>query len=1068
MDLHWKLMYRFAKLGASLAFRFNLGVLLGAAFVVVAQSNVKGDYEIAPLKDDAAEPFYVLAQHSADAKFMPRGPLESLGVPFLVEDFFRLTDVFARDERFTEMPPLAPGIEVGDDELKSVHLIAYTHDPAPRGSPALGIRFNYTDGSHEFGWLLSEIEIGDHRGYGVATVNGTARQAWAGVSQSATARGRYLRCFHSEIQNPSPEKSVSHVDLLACYAGARIIIGAVTLETLAEDGPAIANKSGRNLANPIIERKVRVLDKTTDTPVVGAEVQVRLRGEGNEDAWIKGFRTDASGNALLHLPKNRLVLGLRVLSGGHAPLNVDARTAELWKPTGDAAGEDEAAIESATVSVEPGRRFGGRVTDILGEPVPNAKISVSQIARVASGFFEERRLGLVTADASGAWEAGCVEGAFDNVLFSVVGDGYIPKLYEPELPSAGSPHQVSVDDLEGGRATFELEESMTLSGVVTYEGSPVAGAHVDLILGIPTNIPTQRTYTHADGTFRIEGIEPGSGYLLIDSKVAAPRVMPAQWLIEDPELEIALSNGTPRRGGVVGLGGRPIPDAYVFPTQWSQGPGLHQNFRTDENGEFEWEHAPDGEILVHAAILGQELSSPHVLETGSDPTVIRISSGAPQPSQQVVSRAFQVVDAETGDPIESFDLIPGSALGSSDTYWMAHNRVQGSNGRATYQSPGASISRLRFGIEAEGYAPQVVDSVTSGGATKVSLKPHSGVVINIDRDSIATGQALDIYILRARERLGLNQRGEINTTHPGIRSVRLSSSETTLERFRPLDLESIVAVGDGVIGIAHMDSDQARVTIEMTASGTIQGRVAFRSGFPNVSAQVTQLYQGAAYESVPLNLMPVEIGDDGRFEWRGAPPSRGSLALMITVPRTPSSPYGFAKMTHGQSFEVLPGATTEVVLGGAGRTVTGTLKPDADLSEETDWVDRLVTAALHPIRDNPGADAEPPERSEFDSNDAYREALQAFANERNAWTQSPEGIQWRLETTEYALEFNKDDLSFRIPAVPLGVYELRIFLNQAQSPVPGRGDMIVQRRVEIPEGDAETPVDLGEFPVKKP
>jgi len=1062
MDVHWKLMYRFAKLGASLAFRFNLGVLLGAAFVVAAQSNVKGEYEIAPLKDYAAEPFYVLAQHSADAKFMPRGPLESLGVPFLVEDFFRLTDVFARDERFTEMPPLVPGIEVGDDELKSVHLIAYTHDPAPRGSPALGIRFNYTDGSHEFGWLLSEIEIGDHRGYGVATVNGTARQAWAGVSQSATARGRYLRCFHSEIQNPSPEKSVSHVDLLACYAGARIIIGAVTLETLSEDGPAMANESGRNLANPIIERKVRVMDETTDTLVVCAEIQVRLRREGAEDAWIKGFRTDASGNALLHLPKNRLVLGLRVLSGAHLPLDVDARTSALWKPT-----EDE-AIESTTVSIEPGPPFGGRVTDILGEPVPNAKISVSQIARVASGFFEERRLGLVTADATGAWDAGCVAGSFDNVLFSVVGDGYIPKLFEPQLPSAGSPHQVSVEDLEGGAATFELEESLSCSGVVTYLGNPVGGAHVDLILGIPTNIPTRRTYTNEDGEFRIDGVEPGSGYLLIDSEVAAPKVMPAQWLIEDPELDIELGAGTPRQGRVVGLGGRPIPNAFVFPTQWSQGPGLHQHLRTDENGEFEWEHAPDGEILVHAAILGRDLSSPHQLKMGEEPTVIRISNPGPQPTRQVVSRTFQVVDAETGDPIESFDVIPGSALGGADTYWMGHNRVQGSNGRATYQSPGASISRLRFGIEAEGYAPQVVDSVTAGGPTKVSLAPASGLALNIDRGSTAIGKALDVYLLRARERIGLNQQGEINTTHPGIRRVRLPSSESTLEHLRPLALESVVVVGDGVVGIAHVEPDQSAVSVQMTASGTIQGRVAFQSGFPNVSAQIMQLYQGASYDSVPLSPMPVEIGDDGRFEWRGVPPSRGSLALMITVPRTPSSPYGIAKMTHSQSFEVLPGATTELILGASGRTVIGSLKPDAELSEESGWFDRLANAALHPIRDNPGAGAEPPERSEFESDAAHREALQAFVNERNAWTQSPEGIQWRLEAAEYALELNKEESSFRIPAVPPGDYELRIFLNQAQSPVPGRGDVIVRRRVEIPEGEVGAPFDLGEFAVEKP
>jgi len=182
----------------------------------------------------------------------------------------------------------------------------------------------------------------------------------------------------------------------------------------------------------------------------------------------------------------------------------------------------------------------------------------------------------------------------------------------------------------------------------------------------------------------------------------------------------------------------------------------------------------------------------------------------------------------------------------------------------------------------------------------------------------------------------------------------------------------------------------------------------------------------------------------------------GSYAVMKRPWHAPS---------HNAIVSVQAGQTTEIMLGGTGRTVVGRIR----LPDHAQPIDgQMNEGSIITCDDRP----EIPERAAFASNREFRDAMSKWLEEEKPFWMSPAGAEMYRNIHQYGIAFAADG-SFKISDVPPGKYCLTAGFYapadlQIQSWLQGSSKMTfgsVKKVITVPDdpsgGDAL--VDLGVF-----
>jgi hypothetical protein len=302
-----------------------------------------------------------------------------------------------------------------------------------------------------------------------------------------------------------------------------------------------------------------------------------------------------------------------------------------------------------------------------------------------------------------------------------------------------------------------------------------------------------------------------------------------------------------------------------------------------------------------------------------------------------------VVDEQTGRPIETFRVTPGTIRrgGSRPHSWTRHETVKGQAGRYEIRIDHERDAHL-LRVEADGYLPTVSREVHSDeGPVTLDFRLQPGG--DVRGLVLATDGSPEV---NANVILGtIDDRPYIRAN--GESSSRRGFSKRTDERGRfqfgshEADYTVFVFAKSGFAHVpkSKFDQDSGKpLKIRVKPWARIEGVVRTADQKPDRSAQVKFEFTGAMggqsfFGEHCYFDYHTKTNSDGKFVFDRVPPD-----TEVTVYRT--VPIRHGRMTtigRGASaaFELAQGQTRQIMLGMDGRRVTGRVVVDADV--EADW-----------------------------------------------------------------------------------------------------------------------------------
>lgn len=455
-------------------------------------------------------------------------------------------------------------------------------------------------------------------------------------------------------------------------------------------GQVIAAEAGADFPTTGVPFVIRVVSATTEQPITNARVLAHYV-VGRQ--WIPrhGFRTDARGLCEIPIPTGDLM---------RLDVGVDAAGFEnryfTWH-----ANWDRERPANHHFRLRPGIGIGGIVRNEAGQPVAGAEVLVEYNVSDAAwrepeedieraGWLRSIPAGVTGPD--GRWEFTSVSP--DTRYFTV-------KFQHPDHADFWlSMNRESARDVElwtqlrRREATVTLARGYPLSGVlVDPEGRPVVGAEVSY-QSYTTNAVSQ-----ADGSFVIRPVPAGETRLLARAAGFAPKMF--RLVPGAPPTRISLERGGQIRVRILDAQDEPIRGASLHLEASGTDPDYLWSQSTDQDGRVTFDCAPpSGTRIFTAGAPGFVMTRGFQLQIQSGEQIIRLL-----PQMRVRG---SVVDADTGEPIPGFKVIPGYFQDPSDAllYEAVLDRSEARRGSAgQYSIPVANPNTAAIRIEALGYEP---------------------------------------------------------------------------------------------------------------------------------------------------------------------------------------------------------------------------------------------------------------------------------------------------------------------------------------------------------------------------
>jgi len=421
-----------------------------------------------------------------------------------------------------------------------------------------------------------------------------------------------------------------------------------------------------------------VVDQKTRQPLSGVVLKVWVDGK-----ITRQLTTDESGRMVIPLPEKgfeRLTVTAR--SDGLVPMRVYLRHFAV---------RETEIPRSYTLAMERGTSIGGIVRDEQGRPIEGVTVALYESSPEDRGR-EALDLDGITArtDAQGRWHLDIIPAALDlgHLHFSYSHPEFLSLTAAVNIQPREEPEQ-----LRKRSVVTVLRKGITITGrVLDRDGHPIIGASVRL--GDRFWLP--RTKTEAEGQFRIGNAPTGKSFLTAQVPGHAPEMKSVDIHAGFLPVEFRLGPGRTISGRVVDALGRPVAGAFVGAFYWRGHQTLVWRANTDSEGQFHWDNAPSDTVSLSVSKPGYDFAE-QIFEPSDKEHVVTLRG--------ILRLRGTVTDAESGRPIETFDVVPGTVIGAITTLWHTDFAKTHHDGRYEFSFDALGTQPHKVRIEAKGYLP---------------------------------------------------------------------------------------------------------------------------------------------------------------------------------------------------------------------------------------------------------------------------------------------------------------------------------------------------------------------------
>ncbi|SIO58256.1 RNA polymerase sigma factor, sigma-70 family [Singulisphaera sp. GP187] len=817
---------------------------------------------------------------------------------------------------------------------------------------------------------------------------------------------------------------------------AALVLAAGTL-TLVLSACAFAlvqtDETPRAVATPLPEKAVdpkpnpvgrsmefRVVEPGTDRGIPGVQLTVRA-GDLKTEA-----STDETGRYVIQgiPPKVASAVTIWATKAGLVPKSIS-----WWNDTANTR-----LPGTYTLSMESSTTIGGLIRDEAGVPIEGAIVYIRADSGYGDGVpFTDVFEYPAKTDAQGRWRCDLIPAGASDVSTRLVHPDYVSDQSYGDTP-VPSPEQLSAQS-----AVMVMTRGATLSGTVTDAGGrPIPGADVKLGIdrfGAPQPPSTQ---TDAEGHYQFH-VKPGSQVLTVQAKGHAPDLKRLPAVQGRERVDFQLLPAQPFFGRIVDRQGRPVAGARIVADTWRGCRTLNTKFTTDAEGYYRWDDAPADEVLIDIWKGGYMPIRKRPMTASPEEVEIRLA-----PMLRVQG---SVVDAESGQAVESFKVIPGYVIGDSQSpYWLYSDLMSASGGKYEISLNDPRTPHVR--IEAKGFQPAVSRPFRGDeGDTAYDFKLQKAATITgIVRlpDGRPLPGAEVIMVLAGRSTMINNGRFTQRDRNPWVET----GPDGRFSLPAPEKDYSIAVLHDRGYGERSSQGLAADPVVTVRPWGRIQGTYRIGSA-PGVRQAIKADRRHSTGGTVVKIAFDYQVLSDGRgqFTLDHVPPDEFLVSSVFQLPRDITTASGQSVIVAVQ-----PGETRSVSLGGKGQPVVGRIGIPKGSDRQVDWSYgsfAFETALERPIPPK-GLDAQ---------------------EQMRWWRESEESKAYSRAHHRFPLRIGPDG-SFRVEDVPAAPYILSIQMYEPPSDHRRGGPAKVVGRAahkfvvpEQPGGRSDEPLDLGEIPL---
>jgi RNA polymerase sigma factor (sigma-70 family) len=771
---------------------------------------------------------------------------------------------------------------------------------------------------------------------------------------------------------------------------------------------------------PVIEREVRtvffrVVDRSTKQLLAGVTLSTWIDGK-----VVREQVTDASGRLVIPLPQVKFDhLTVTARKEGLAPMKV-----HLWRSAVPAL----EVPRSFTLTMDRATSVGGIVRDEDGHPIEGVSVT-PYVTGPADRAPESLDLGDAVArtDPEGRWHIDVIPVNFDlgRLRFRCAHPEFLGQGETSIIQPIPTPAQ-----LRSQSGETVLYRGISVTGrIMNSQGRPIAGASVRL----GDRFWNPATKTDADGRFRFRNAAAAETFLTAQAAGHTPEARSVRVRDGLAPIEFRLGPGRTIRGRVVDPQGRPLAKSFVTVSRWDGPRTLDRIPLTDEKGRFVWDGAPSARFSL--AISKEEYRETETtIEPSDKEPVITLMPAS------LLRISGNVTDAETGEPIETFTVVPASQVEGPPLWLVDFAKTQhGGRYDCSFEVMGTLANRVR--IEAKNYLPAMTPVFRGNeGVQTVDLRLKKGkwlegVIRGPDGVPLAGAEVilvtgLGIYIE--------GRKAPRNDYHPHV----LTGPDGSFSFSPPDGPFRIIAFHD--IGYAEANAHQLAELRGLSVKpwGRIEGTL-------RVGGRLMP------HETVVAAVNDEQI-DPGKLaiqrENRGQTDEQGRFFIDRVAPGEARvywlSDYSGTRFYQPAFVGVVPGQTARVdLIEEGGRALVGRV---AAIDERGRQLELGRTSALLSLKmpDIPY----PPDMASRDRPKWLSE-----------WSRTPDAAEYRHYRRTFARTLNlQSNGSFRIDEVQPGAYTLRVHAN-------GLTDLTFDVTVDAAAaGERREAIDVGTLTMKRP
>jgi peroxiredoxin len=1005
------------------------------------------------------------ASTNANLKGLPSGAITVEAVPFRIHPPLRLTGMErARDGQLD--PVEITGIKVGY-KAGVIHLLLGVDGMEKDGVPLASVVLHYSGGRQ----ATTRLAYGLHtrsllpvRYERPIVYDPNSGIAW----QTNRLQGRQsstLRLYRTAIPNPNPSEKIESVDLVSLFSRATPFIVAMTVEEhpsatrIIEPRPNRVSRAAQEFEDFVYHDKIAIRAQSPDgKPDPTAEASLLITDmEGSY--YFGRNRADASGRIQFSIPPQHAAsLTVVVRARNRIPF---IYVTPKFAPRSER--------QEIVATLQAGLEAGGIVRNAAGEPVSNANVTIYRLTQKSPREYERMDYDSIHTDVDGKWRSTAMPKSLEGFQFAISHADYRPRLYTMES-SPRTPRTFSLrpDELQSGQAAAVLDPALLLTGRIENSARrPVADAEIRL--GSSRSDPTSSSSSSgfvseeiigrsdATGRYKLAVVKPGTYSVIVLADGCSPQLSSVTLRDGPPQvLNFELPTGRSFTGTVIDQNQQPVIGAKVRLESWNDNRLLKFETETDDAGKFVWTNAPDGQLRFYLSATNYSSTTYSISGSFQHRFTLRRFS----------SVRGTVVDAETKKPINDFSVFRGRAYNPEEPIrWERYNTFRGRNGEynvrlVEYSSRGKTAVL----IEAPGYVPAASETFTKAGnyTNNFELKKGRGVSGQVVAADGTPVMGANLVLLEPAEYAYLRINGDLQRSSDS--GVPARSDRAGQFEFSPrLAPHTIIATHDKGFAEVRITNALAPVLVTLQPWAHVSGvvKLPLVNGRPHAVRLHNTFYRYAdeSRESQPLSLfLSADAGPDGSFAFNRVPPGERRVSLYHSIRINDSTR---SMNSHSVSLTLEPGQSTNIVIGGSGRTVTGRMTVVGADPQDVDWLrDFHQLTPVRPLNMNIP-------RLEMSGNLTQEQQEAIWAQQRrteNAFWRTPAGRAYEREQKSYLVQFATNG-TFRVDGIPPGEYNLNISLTD-----PTREDYSYENigtfgvaftLPELKPGQPDEPFDLG-------